>query len=109
MTTQSHRVGRAFDDPRKPLGYDVLERTMATHDLDLLANRTKAIAVLRKAEEFLYTHNPGPSEPGGVRRALELAAGRVGLTYDEFSALVRGDSELEHLEREVVDDARARG
>jgi hypothetical protein len=109
MAPQPHRAGRAFDDPRKPLGKDVLERTMATHDLDLLANRTKAIAVLRKAEEFLYAHNPGPSEPGGIHRALELAAGRIGLTYAEYRALVRGDSELEHLEREVVDDARARG
>jgi hypothetical protein len=103
-----HIVGRDFVDERKPLGYELLDRTLETHDLELLANRTKAVAVLRKAEEFLYTHNPGANEPGGVHRALELAAGRVGVEYPEYVKIVKRDPELQRIEREVIDDARAR-
>ncbi len=107
-THASHPAGRAFDDYSKPLGYDLLDRTVETHDLELLANRTKAVAVLRKAEEFLYTGNPSAHEPGGVQRALELAAGRLGLSFEEYARLVKGDPELEVLQQEVVDDALAR-
>ena len=66
------------------------------------------MAVLRKAEEFLYTGNPSPHEPGGVHRALELAAGRLGITYAEYARIVKGDGELEGLQQQVVDDALAR-
>ncbi len=109
MTTHSHPAGRSFEDPSKPLGSELLEQTVATHDLELLANRTKAVAVLRKAEEFLYNHIPGAEEPGGVHRALELAAGRLGLTYAEYASIVKHDAELQRLERQVVDDALAHG
>ncbi len=108
MTTQAHPAGRAFDDYSKPLGYDLLDRTLELHDLELLANRTKGVAVLRKAEEFLYTGNPSAHEPGGVHRALELAAGRVGITYAEYAAILKGDAELQALQQQVVDDAMAR-
>lgn len=105
---QPHIVGRSFQHPDKPLGYELLDRTLETHDLELLANRTKAVAILRKAEEFLYTHNPGVDEPGGFHRALELAAGRMGLKYEEYVRIVKNDAELQLLEREVLDDARLR-
>ena len=108
MTTHAHPAGRAFDDTSKPLGYDLLDRTLELHDLELLANRTKAVAVLRKAEEFLYTGNPSAHEPGGIHRALELAAGRVGIRYDEYTSIVKDDPELQELQKLVVDDARAR-
>jgi hypothetical protein len=105
---QPHVVGRSFQHPEKPLGYELLDRTLDTHDLELLANRTKAVAILRKAEEFFYTHNPGANEPGGVHRALELAAGRMGLKYEEYARIVKNDAELQALEREVLEDARGR-
>jgi uncharacterized protein YdbL (DUF1318 family) len=43
-----------------------------------------------------------------VARALELAAGRVGLTIEEYEALVKGDAELIDLERKVLESARAK-
>jgi hypothetical protein len=64
---------------------------------DTVANRAKAIGVIRKAQEFLSTSNP--SDP---KRALELAAGRLGLTYDEYKKLVDADPELADLERSLV-------
>jgi hypothetical protein len=64
---------------------------------DIVANRAKAIGVIRKAQEFLATSNP--SEP---ERALELAAGRLGLTYEEYKELVDADPELADLERSLV-------
>jgi hypothetical protein len=97
-----HTPGRSFDDAHKPLGAELLVETASMDDLDLLADRTKAVAVLRKAEEFLYTHNPGADEPGGVHRALELAAGRTGIEYAEYTRIVRRDPALQELERRVV-------
>ncbi len=102
------QLGRSFDDPGRPLGAELLERTVALNDLDLLANRVKAVAVLRKAEEFLYTNNPSPNEPGGVHRALELASGRTGLLPGEYAAIVADDPDLQELERRVIEWATAR-
>ena len=59
-----------------------------------VADRAKAVSVLRKAEEFIAHDNPSDA-----RRALELAAGRVGLTYDEYRKIVDNDHELIELER----------
>jgi hypothetical protein len=101
-----HTPGRSFDDSHKPLGTELLVQTAATHDLELLADRTKVVAVLRKAEEFLYTQNPGIKEPGGFHRALELAAGRAGLEFPEYVRIVRGDPALQELERRVLETAQ---
>ncbi|HEY8075032.1 MAG TPA: hypothetical protein VIF62_13005 [Labilithrix sp.] len=108
MITQAHPAGRAFDDTSKPLGYDLLDRTLELHDLELLANRTKGVAVLRKAEEFLYSGNPSAHEPGGIHRALELASARVGIRYDEYVAIMKSDPELQELQKLVIDDALSR-
>jgi hypothetical protein len=62
-----------------------------------VADRAKAVGVLRKAEEFL-AHDL-PSDP---RRALELAAGRVGLTYEEYRKIVDADHELQELEAKFL-------
>lgn len=64
------------------------------HANDLVANRAKAIGVLRKAEEFVT--NQDPPEP---LRALELAAGRCGVKYDEYRAMIESDVELAKLEQ----------
>jgi hypothetical protein len=66
------------------------------------------VAILRKAEEFFYTHNPSPHEPYGVRRGLELAAGRMGLKLEDYEAIVRSDPEIAELQRLVIEDAKRR-
>jgi hypothetical protein len=117
------KPGRSFDDPEKPLGQDILERTPqrnteATEDfrpreaqadkpVNGVAERAKVVAVLRKAEEFIATANPPAEDEAGLRRCFELAAGRVGLTFPEYEALLRGDEELLGLEQKVLEAARA--
>ena len=114
---EKRKPGRSFDDPSKPLGQGTVERA---HDVGAnleggvygrkedgdkapgVADRAKAVAVLRKAEEFMATNNPSPRTPEGMRRALELAAGRVGLTIEEYDAIVKADDELVALERKVL-------
>lgn len=81
---------------------------MEGRDAPDVARRAKAIAVLRKADEFMRTNNPPPSDPVHTRRALELAAGRIGLTLREYDDLVRGDPELVALERRLIEDDRQR-
>jgi hypothetical protein len=118
------KPGRSFDDPSKPLGADMLARsaessTEANEDFrsreaqaDMphngVAERAKAVAVLRKFEEFVATDNPPAEDEAGLQRALELASGRVGLTFPEYQALVKGDLELIALQAKVLDAARAR-
>jgi hypothetical protein len=70
-----------------------------------IAERAKVISVLRKAEELIDEGNL-PKGQETPRRALELAAGRVGLTIEEYEALVKGDAELIDLERKVLESAR---
>ena len=109
---ENRKPGRSFDDPSKPLGKDIVERA---HDVGAnleggaygraedgakdtgVADRAKAVGVLRKTEEFLASNNP--SDP---QRALELAAGRVGLTFEEYRAIVDADHELQALEAKVL-------
>jgi hypothetical protein len=109
---ENRKPGRSFDDPSKPMGTDIVERA---HDVGAnleggvygraedgskytgVADRAKAVSVLRKAEEFLAHDNP--SDP---QRALELAAGRIGLTYDEYRRIVDADHELQALEAKVL-------
>lgn len=88
---ENRKPGRSFDDPSKSLGTGVVKRGATNDDV---ANRAKAVSVLRKAEEFIAHANP--ADP---RRALELAAGRTGLTWDEYRGLVDNDAELIELER----------
>jgi hypothetical protein len=121
---QDRKPGRSFDDGNRPLGQELLEHSSATatpikEDFTKrevqaatthggVAERAKAIAVLRKAEELFETDNPGPHTEKSLHRALELAAGRVGLTIGEYNALVKGDPELVELERKVLASARSR-
>ena len=109
---ENRKPGRSFEDPSKPLGKDIVERG-AEVGANLeggvygraedgakdtgVADRAKAVAVLRKAEEFMATSNP--SDP---QRALELGAGRVGLTIEEYRAIVDADHELQALEAKVL-------
>jgi hypothetical protein len=92
--------GRDFDDPRKPLGAEFLDHSAP----ESVADRTKAVAILRKAEEFMRTNNPPATDMAGARRALELAAGRMGLKIGEYDAIVREDPELQALEQRVLED-----
>ena len=119
----NRKPGRSFDDPEKPLGQDLLDRTpqrnteanedfrpreaQADMPQNGVAERAKVVAVLRKADEFIATANPPASDEAGLRRCMELAAGRVGLTFPEYEALLKGDDELLALESKVLDAARA--
>jgi hypothetical protein len=109
---ENRKPGRSFDDPSQPMGKDIVERASdvganleggvygraedGAKDTGV-ADRAKAVSVLRKAEEFIATNNP--SNP---RRALELAAGRVGLTYEEYRRIVDADHELRALEAKFL-------
>lgn len=119
----SRPPGRSFDDPRKPLGEDTLARSPdigapleegvygrsegEPHGMGV-ADRAKVVAVLRKAEEFMRSANPAPTDEWGLRRALELAAGRIGLTLREYDRIVKADPELQELERKVLEDNAGR-
>jgi hypothetical protein len=121
---QPHRKpGRSFEDPSKALGEELLARSnpntlqppedFARREVQAatlqhgVAERAKAIAVLRKADELIETENL-PVHQATPRRALELAAGRVGLTIEEYNALTKDDAELLELEREVLANAEAK-
>lgn len=122
-SAQDRKPGRSFDDPNQPLGQGILDRSAASSHtqedftsreqqsnkpVNGVAERAKAISVLRKFEELTFDNNPAPQDEAGIRRALELAAGRVGLTIEEYETLVKGDVELTELERKVLDAARAK-
>lgn len=114
---ENRKPGRSFYEPSKPMGEDIVERAPAQGSrsgADLeggvygradtdgakdtgVADRAKAVAVLRKAEEFIASNNP--SDP---QRALELGAGRVGLTIEEYRKIVDADHELLALERKFL-------
>ena len=64
---------------------------------DAVADRAKVVSILRKAGEFVAHHNP--SDPN---RALELAAGRIGVMWNEYRKIVDGDPELAELERKFL-------
>lgn len=124
----AREAGRSFDDPSRALGDDILARAGRTtaptkenlHDRAMQAAQqaavdrlgvgecAKVIGVLRKAEEFMSTSNPSADTDAGVRRALELACGRLGLTFLEYRALADSAPELLELERQVIADARRR-
>ena len=56
----------------------------------------------------MYELDRGATGDRVVGRATFNAAGRVGLTFPEYQALVKGDAELIELERKVLESARAR-
>jgi hypothetical protein len=115
LTPDGRKPGRDFTDPDKPLGADVIERGGENIDRESgiyghthahnihggagVADRAHAVAVMRKAEELMATDNPPPED---FRRALELAAGRVGLTIEEYDDLIASDDELADLEHKVL-------
>jgi hypothetical protein len=123
-----HIPGRSFEHPERPFGDELLEQSMPSNEspeggfygrssvgaphegarVHGVAERAKAIAVMRKADELMATDNPPATSPENVRRALELASGRVGLKIEEYDALVRGDPELVQLERQVIENALRR-
>jgi len=121
---QDRKPGRSFDNPNEPLGQGTIERSaqsdsnanedfrsreaQADMPYNGVAERAKAIAVLRKFEELTADNNPTAFDEATLRTAHELAAGRVGLTFPEYQALVKGDAELEALEKKVLDAARDR-
>jgi hypothetical protein len=88
---EDRKPGRSFDDPSKSMGTGVVKRGATDDDV---ANRAKAVSVLRKAEEFI-----AHSDPADPRRALELAAGRIGIKWHEYRKIVDADPELLELER----------
>ena len=120
-TPQSDRKpGRSFDDHSKPMGEDILARSVPTEGPredfrtreeqaasapNGVAERAKVISVLRKTEELIADENL-PWGEATPRRALELACGRVGLTVGEYDALVKNDPELLELEQKVIAGAQ---
>jgi hypothetical protein len=116
--------GRSFTDPRKALGDDVIERgDPLGGDADEgvygrasdhvrsghgVAERAKAVSVLRKAEELMASGNPSGDSEDGRRRAIELACGRAGVRIEEFDRYVKGDEELEAMMATVMEAARQR-
>jgi hypothetical protein len=116
------KPGRSFTDPRRPLGEDVIERAdphggdpeegvygrSSVHPTSGhgVAERAKCVAVLRKAEELMASGNPKGDTEEGRRRALELAAGRVGVSMEEYDRFVKGDEELEALAAAVMEAAQ---
>jgi hypothetical protein len=124
MSIDDRKPGRSFTDPQKPLGEELVERAARFGgDADEgvygrssvhptkghgVAERARAVSVLRKAEELMASANPSGDTESGWRRALELAAGRCGMKLREYDVLVRGDAELQELERAVMEAARMR-
>jgi hypothetical protein len=122
--TSERKPGRSFTDPRRPLGEDLISRAdpfggdpeegvygrasehpLAGHGV---AERAKGVAVLRKAEELMASGNPSGETEDGQRRALQLAAGRVGISIGEYDRIVDGDEELLSLQAAVMEAARTR-
>jgi hypothetical protein len=118
------KPGRSFADPSRPLGEKLIQNVPENSSAPeggvygraeeygprpvSVADRAKAVSVMRKAEEFMRTNNPPADSPEGVRRALELGAGRVGLTIEEYDTIVKSDPEIAELERKLIKDAKRR-
>ena len=113
-TPDGRKPGRDFDDPHKPLGADMIDRGGPNIEFEAgvyghahhgpmtagagKADRAHAVAVMRKAEELMATNNPPPED---FRRALELGAGRCGLTIEQYDELIRSDDELAEFEQRL--------
>jgi len=119
----ARKPGRSFEDPEKPLGAELLERSGPSREIpeDLrdrvaqaaatsngVAERAKAIGVLRKLEEIIAYATEPVDAKDPIDAALHVAARSVGLTYDEYRALVDKDPELVALEVRVVESTKMR-
>lgn len=114
--------GRSFSDPRKPLGDGIIERAdplggdpnegvygRVNESADIghgVAERAKAVSVLRKAEELMASGNPDGGTDAGFRHAIELACGRCGVLIPEFDKIIDRDEELRDLMANVREAAR---
>jgi hypothetical protein len=95
--------GRSFTDPSHPLGDGLIDRAEPGTGV---AERAKAVSVLRKAEELMASGNPDGGSEDGRRRAIELACGRCGVHLDEFDRIVDHDAEVKALMTNVMEAAR---
>jgi hypothetical protein len=125
---EERKPGRSFEDPSRPLGEVLLERSklgvaptvedfrsrvaqareQGVADRGGVAERAKVIGVLRKAEELMAASKHAPQSEADLERSLDVAAHDVGLTLGEYRALMEGDAEVVALEKQVLDDARRR-
>lgn len=125
---QERQPGRSFEDPSRPLGAELLERSkrgvapteenfrsrvtqareQAAADRYGVAERAKVIGVLRKAEELMAFSSRPPRSEADLDDVLDVAAHDVGITLGEYRALMTGDDELVELEKRVLDEARRR-
>ena len=121
--TKDRKPGRSFENPELPLGQELLEQSgpsdpRANEDFrsreaqaDMphngVAERAKAVSVMRLAEELIATHNPGANDDASLERCFDLAGGRLGLKPEEYASLIKDDPELIHLDSQVRDAARA--
>ena len=118
------KPGRSFSDHGRPLGEELIERADPTSNgaeegvygrtsthanvQHGVADRAKCVAVLRKAEELMFSENPSGDTEEGRQRALELAAGRIGLKIEEYNRLCKDDEEVLSLQAAVFEAARLR-
>lgn len=96
------KPGRSFSDHSRPLGEDLISRGDPIHGV---ADRARAVSVLRKAEELMASNNPSGATAEGRRSALELAAWRVGVKIGEYERICKHDLEVQDLERQVMAEA----
>jgi len=96
------KPGRSFSDHSRPLGEDVISRG---DPINGVADRARAVSVLRKAEELMASNNPSGATAEGRRHALELAAWRVGVKIEEYESISNHDREIQDLERQVMQEA----
>jgi hypothetical protein len=89
-------------DPKRPLGADLLEHTSPAH----LADRAKAVAVLRRAAELVQFSSHIETEHG-LQEVMRRAALDVGVKPEEYREIVRRDSDLQELESGFLDTVRA--
>lgn len=117
----THKAGRSFTDPERPLGEEVIARAnplggdedegfygrISDHPRlgHGVAEVARAVSVLRKAEELMASGNPSGETEAGRRRAIELACGRCGVPIHEYDYLVETDEEVRALHITVMDAA----
>lgn len=100
---RGHTPGQVFDDPRRPLGAELLERSSPRQ----LPDRAKAIAVMRRADELVKYCEPECESEPRLQHVMDLAARDVGLRPEEYRGIIQNDVELRELERRVLDGIRA--
>jgi len=101
-SVNDRKPGRSFSDHSRPLGEDLISRG---DPINGVADRARAVSVLRKAEELMASNNPSGATAEGRRHALELAATRVGVKIAEYESISKHDHEVQDLERQVMQEA----